>query len=169
MTALIWLWRGGGEGQTAKLCPVSNCTYVMYNTPVGSSFAYLLFCWRNLSRYKKDQVDPNWYRKFNFSYFPLPRSAFEGRCGLYRTILYIIKQEARNGMYGVFGNPDFNDLCKIWQVLESHRQERVEFRFPKELQIMGGKEIRIVHVACTLWVLLRSKRPNSWTKFRQKF
>jgi len=49
--------------QTAKTCPVSNCTYIMYNTPVGSSFSYLLFCWRNLSRYKKDQVDPNKFKK----------------------------------------------------------------------------------------------------------
>jgi hypothetical protein len=48
----------------------------------------------------------------------------------------------------VFGNPDFNDLCKIWQVLDSHRQERVKFRFSKELQIMRGKEIRIVQHTC---------------------
>ncbi len=54
MTALIWLWRerGGGRG-TAKSCPVSNCTYVIYNAPAGFSFFYLPFCWRNLSRYKK--------------------------------------------------------------------------------------------------------------------
>ncbi len=45
--------RGGGEGQTAKSCPVSNCSYVMYNVPIGFSFSFLTSCWRNLSRYKK--------------------------------------------------------------------------------------------------------------------
>ncbi len=32
------------RGLTVKSCPVSNGTYVMYNTPVGSSFSYLPFC-----------------------------------------------------------------------------------------------------------------------------
>jgi hypothetical protein len=36
--------KGGGEGQTAKSCPVSNCTYVMYNFPVGFSFSFLPSC-----------------------------------------------------------------------------------------------------------------------------
>ncbi len=47
VTALIWLQaeKGGGEeGLTVKSCPVSHCTYVMYNTPVSFSFSYLPFC-----------------------------------------------------------------------------------------------------------------------------
>jgi hypothetical protein len=34
----------GGKVLTDKSSPVSNCTYVMYNTTVGFSFSYLPFC-----------------------------------------------------------------------------------------------------------------------------
>ncbi len=33
--------RRAGERQTAKYCPVSYCTHVMYSTPVDLSFSYL--------------------------------------------------------------------------------------------------------------------------------
>jgi hypothetical protein len=36
----------GGKVLTDKSSPVSNCTYVMYNTPVGFSYSYLPFCWK---------------------------------------------------------------------------------------------------------------------------
>ncbi len=49
----------GGEGQTAKLCLVSNCTHIMYSTPIDLSFSYLRSAEEASQDKKKEQVDLN--------------------------------------------------------------------------------------------------------------
>jgi hypothetical protein len=62
--------------------------------------------------------------------------------------MYILSNEwPEMACTGYSGIQISRDLCKIWQVLDSHRQGRVKFRFSKELQIMGGNNI---HVASSL-------------------
>jgi hypothetical protein len=48
-----------GERQTAKYCPVSNCTHDMYSTPVDLSFSYLRSAVEASLDIKKVQMEPN--------------------------------------------------------------------------------------------------------------
>ncbi len=58
------------------------------------------------------------------SYSPLPLKAILRA----DSALAIFERGVRNGLYEVFKDSDFNDLCKIWQMLYVDGQERVNLR-----------------------------------------